>query len=646
MPLCNNDTPDIPGSTQKSNIRAFRHSRPKVADKVVDEVVLRRPGVEDGAAIHALVDQCKPLDLNSIYSYLLLCQHFADTCVVAEKDSEIIAFTSGYIPPSRPDTFFVWQVAVGEKARGMGMGKRLLKALLNRPACREVRFLETTITPDNQASWGLFQSFARSLNAATRDHCLFNEQQLGDQGHEPEHLLRIGPFNSQHTRSDKPIRSDKPMKNEQNMKTFDRLESNVRGYVRAFPTVFNQARGALLTNEEGREYVDFFAGAGTLNYGHNHPALKEKLLDYLAADSIVHGLDMATKAKREFLEAFDNIILGPRGMSYKLQFPGPTGTNAVEAALKIARKVTGRENVVSFTNGFHGVTLGALATTANSKFRNAAGMLPQGTSFMPYDGYLGEGVDTTVYLDKALSDGSSGLDRPAAVIVETVQGEGGINVASFEWLQSLEKVCRKHKILLIVDDIQMGCGRTGSFFSFEKAGIKPDIITLSKSLSGYGLPFALVLIRPELDQWQPGEHNGTFRGNNLAFVTATATLEHFWLDERFQAEIERKGEIIRRRLESMATQDAEGVLKVRGRGMVQALDCGSGEFASRVTARAFDRGLVIETSGSDDQVVKCLAPLIISDEQLERGLDILEEAVMDALARATRKKQLKLGAMS
>lgn len=416
-----------------------------------------------------------------------------------------------------------------------------------------------------------------------------------------------------------------------NRSIFERLESNVRSYCRDFPVVFEKARGAVLEDERGRQYLDFLAGAGTLNYGHNNPILKRRLQDYIESDGIVHGLDMATEAKRTFMETFEALILRPRNMRYKLQFTGPTGTNAVEAALKIARKATGRQIIVSFTNGFHGVTLGSVAATGNSHFRDGCGIQPQGTVFMPYDGYMGDDVDTTEYLDKMLTDASSGLDRPAAVIVETVQGEGGINVASFDWLRSLEEICRKHDILLILDDIQMGCGRTGTFFSFEEAGISPDIITLSKSLSGYGLPFSLVLLKPELDRWKPGEHNGTFRGNNLAFVTATATLEHYWRDDAFYREVKRKGLLLRARLEKLVSMDPSGILSVRGRGMIQALDCKKGELANKITKAAFERGLILETSGSDGQVVKCLSPLTITDEQLNKGLDILEESVGEVL---------------
>lgn len=416
------------------------------------------------------------------------------------------------------------------------------------------------------------------------------------------------------------------------MSIFEQLESKVRSYSRSFPTVFSEARWSTLIDEEGREYIDFLSGAGTLNYGHNNPTLKQVLLDYVESDGIVHGLDMATTAKADFLRTFKEVILDPRGLDYKVQFTGPTGTNAVEAALKIARKASGRYNIVAFTNSFHGVTAGAVAATANSHYRDGLGLPPSGTSFLPYDGYLGAGTNTASYLAQVLRDGSSGVDHPAAVIVETVQGEGGINVATFDWLRRVEAVCRQHDVLLIVDDIQMGCGRTGSFFSFEEAGISPDIVTLSKSLSGYGLPLSLVLMKPELDQWKPGEHNGTFRGHNLAFVTAKAVLDEYWRDGGFSAEVRRKGRIIRSELEQI-TEVVDNRLAVRGRGMVQGLDCGSGSLASAITRQAFENGLVIETSGADGEVIKCLSPLTTSDQQLKQGLSILAESVRGLVSR-------------
>jgi len=319
-------------------------------------------------------------------------------------------------------------------------------------------------------------------------------------------------------------------------------------------------------------------------------------------------------------------------MEYMVQFTGPTGTNAVEAAMKIARNVTGQQNIITFTNGFHGVSLGALAATGNSHHRNSAGVSLSGTHRMPYDGYLGNNIDTTDYLDKVLSDSSSGINSPAAVIVETVQGEGGINVASIKWLHNLQTVCKKHSILLIIDDIQAGCGRTGDYFSFEEAGIEPDIITLSKSLGGYGLPFAVVLMKPELDQWKPGEHNGTFRGNNLAFVTATAALNHYWSDDVFSNEIKRKGAYISDRMKDIVSKYGEGNFSTRGRGMFQGINCVNGEIAGKITRRAFKKNLIIETSGADDQVVKFFCPLIISDESLKNGIDIIEEAIREVCA--------------
>lgn len=423
------------------------------------------------------------------------------------------------------------------------------------------------------------------------------------------------------------------------MKIFEEIESEVQSYARSFPRVFHRALGAHLYDQEGNKYLDFLAGAGTLNYGHNNPIFKEELVKYIMEDGITHGLDMHTKAKGEFLEAFKEHILVPRGLEYMMQFTGPTGTNAVEAALKLARNVTGRENIISFTNGFHGCSLGALSVTGNSHHRGAAGLsLGAGVSTVPFDGYLGEGIETTEYLDKVLSDSSSGVDMPAAVIVETVQGEGGINVASYGWLQNLEAVCKKHGVLLIIDDIQAGCGRTGTFFSFEDAGITPDIITMSKSLSGYGLPFAVVLMRPELDEWKPGEHNGTFRGNNHAFITAAAAIRHYWTDEKFAAEIVEKSAIVSHRFKKISDRYGVTKLQPKGRGMMQGLACRDGETADEIGRACFERGLIIETCGNRGQVVKVFCPLTIEKAELMRGLDILTDAIDEVLSKAVEKK--------
>src|SRR5690554_7968637 len=375
---------------------------------------------------------------------------------------------------------------------------------------------------------------------------------------------------------------------------FEQHESGIRSYCRSFPVIFKQARGAELVTTEGKTYIDFLAGAGTLNYGHNHPVIKQALIVYLDSDGLTHGLDMYAEAKERVLETFHRVILEPRGLgNHVVQFTGPTGANSVEAALKLARKVTGRSNIISFTNGFHGVSMGALATTGNQHHRGAAGATLADVSRMPYANYFGKEVSTIAMMKKMLQDPSSGIDKPAAVIVEVVQGEGGLNTASADWLRQLEKLCRHHGMLLIVDDIEAGCGRSGSFFSFEEMGVQPDIITLSKSLSGYGLPFAVVLLKNELDQWKPGEHNGTFRGNNHAFVTAAAAFEHFWQSEDFALSVREKGQRIRTRMEQIVRRHPGNKLFVKGRGMMLGVSCPDGETAARICELAFDKGLVI-----------------------------------------------------
>lgn len=401
-------------------------------------------------------------------------------------------------------------------------------------------------------------------------------------------------------------------------------ESEVRSYSRGWPAVFDTASGSWLTDREGTRYLDFFAGAGALNYGHNHPVLKEALLEYMSRDGITHGLDMMTVAKGEFLQSFTDKILTPRGLDYKVMFPGPTGTNTVEAALKLARKVTGREAIMNFTNGFHGMTLGALSVTGNSMKRAGAGIPLVHTTPMPFDDYFDGSVEDFGWMERILTDSGSGFNKPAGVIVETVQGEGGVNVARAEWLRGLAELCKRHEILLIIDDVQMGVGRTGPFFSFEIAGITPDIVTLSKSIGGYGLPMALTLFKREHDIWGPAEHNGTFRGNNPAFVTAKTAVDHFWSDDTLEKDVLRKGQKIHDVFARLADEH-EGV-STRGRGMAQGLVFETPEHAGKVCQLAFDRHLLAETSGPQDQVVKLLPPLTITDDELDQGLDILAEA--------------------
>ena len=412
---------------------------------------------------------------------------------------------------------------------------------------------------------------------------------------------------------------------------FDDLESEVRTYCRCWPAKFVTARQHLLYDDEGREYVDFFAGAGALNYGHNDPQMREALISYLASDGIVHSLDMATGAKERFLERFQEVVLVPRGLDYKVMFPGPTGTNAVEAALKLARKVKGREQIISFTNAFHGMTLGSLSVTGNSMKRGGAGLPLSHAVTMPFCGYLEGQVDTIAYLDQMIEDAGSGIDHPAGVITETVQAEGGLHTASLGWLQRLEELCRHHDMLLIVDDIQAGCGRTGPFFSFEEAGIEPDIVCLSKSLSGFGLPLSLTLFRRELDLWEPGEHNGTFRGHNPAFVTGAVALER-WETNTLSKDVAAKAVVVSEALGDIAERHPELDGHHRGRGLLQGLACADSQVVSQITAEAFRRGLVLETSGPGGEVLKILPPLTIPFDELERGLGLLEDSVAAVIA--------------
>ncbi|WP_353828172.1 diaminobutyrate--2-oxoglutarate transaminase [Agromyces sp. SYSU T0242] len=414
---------------------------------------------------------------------------------------------------------------------------------------------------------------------------------------------------------------------------FDRRESEVRGYVRAFPTVFDRASGSTLVDADGREYLDFFAGAGVLNYGHNNPAFTRAIIEYLERDGIIHGLDMATSAKRAFIEAFERLVLAPRGLDHKLQFTGPTGANAVEAALKVARQATGRSNVVAFTNAFHGLSLGSLAATGNSHYREAAGVALGDITRLPFDGYLGAGVDTLDLFEKMLDDPGSGLDLPAAVIVEAVQGEGGINVASPAWLQRLRRITAERGILLVLDEIQAGVGRTGAFFAFEESGIVPDIVTVSKSISGSGLPMSLVLLRPEVDVWKPGAHTGTFRGNNLAFVSARVALETYWADSAFTEGVAAKSALLRAELERIADEYPELGFVVRGRGLMYGIACDADRaLAGRISKAAFARGLIIETSGAHDEVLKFLPALTITEDELRHGLAIVRESLAEMLA--------------
>lgn len=390
---------------------------------------------------------------------------------------------------------------------------------------------------------------------------------------------------------------------------FEKNESEVRSYCRKYPVIFDKGLNSELYSVDGRRYIDFLAVAGSMNYGHNNPEIKDEILTYLQDDHVINMMDMYTSAKEEFLSTFSSKILEPRGLNYKVMCCGPTGTNAVEAAIKLARKNTKRTEVLAFGGGFHGMTLGSLALTTDKVSREGASLPLTNVTHIPYEGT--QGIDSIAYLKWVLTDDHSGVDKPAAIILETVQAEGGINVASVEWLKEVYQVCKDNDIIMIVDDIQVGNGRTGTFFSFERAGIKPDMVVLSKSISGFGMPMAILLIRPDLDIFRPAEHNGTFRGNQLSFVGATAGI-NYYVEHSMDKEVQRKAKMISDFLESEIIPLNKN-LSYRGIGFIWGIDFNAidSTLALKVVHKAFDNGLIMEVAGRKDGVLKIMPPLTI-----------------------------------
>jgi diaminobutyrate-2-oxoglutarate transaminase len=418
--------------------------------------------------------------------------------------------------------------------------------------------------------------------------------------------------------------------------TIERHESNVRSYSRKFPAVFHRGKGAELFDARGRRWVDFFCGAGALNYGHNPDLIKRRVLEYLNDDHVMHALDASTTAKVAFLEEFSRTVLAPRGLDYKVQCCGPTGTDAVEAALKLSRRVTGRVGVFAFMGAYHGVSLGSLSLTSNRALRQVAGVPLHNVTFVPY--FLGPrgAFDSVKHIEMLLEDPHSGVEPPAAIVLEPVQMEGGVFAAPLEALQQLRKLCDRHGIMLVCDEIQTGCGRTGRFFMFERAGIVPDLVTVSKSISGYGFPMSLLLIRREMDRWNSGDHPGTFRGHQLSFVGGTAALE-FWRDPDFISGLAAKEALLSEAL-GPELRKIHPELELRGVGLAWGIDfsrVGGGEIAHVVSKRAFEHGLLIECCGRGDSVVKLLPPLTASPEILQEGCAILLLAIRRALNEAT-----------
>lgn len=415
-----------------------------------------------------------------------------------------------------------------------------------------------------------------------------------------------------------------------NTSVFENYESNVRSYCRSFPTVFTTAKGAVMTDENGKDYIDFFAGAGALNYGHNPDYMIQKLVSYLQSNGIVHSMDMYTVPKRDFLEYFQSKILAPRGLNYKIQFAGPTGTNAVESAIKLARRVKGRENIFALMGAFHGMTLGSLSLTTDRCSRDGAGQCLGKVTHVPAPDLV-PGLDTIAYMEMLLTDDHSGVEKPAAIVIETVQADGGINVFPVQWLKDLRTLCDKHDILLITDDIQVGCGRTGTFFSFERADIVPDIVTVSKSIGGCGMPLAMVLFKPELDIWEPGQHTGTFRGNQLSLIAGKAGLEYM-LENNLLSDVKRKEKIVNDFIKNeILPMDSR--ISCRGIGLIWGLDFSAfdADMTKPLIAACFKNGLIVERVGRGNNVLKLMPPLTIEDELLVKGLAIVKASLAEIL---------------
>lgn len=413
------------------------------------------------------------------------------------------------------------------------------------------------------------------------------------------------------------------------MHVFSDNESEVRTYCRSFPALFSGGSSEYLWDINGKRWLDFFCSAGSLNLGHNPAVVKQAVVKYLEENGIVNALDFHTKEKRDYIVAFKEKILSPRSLSYKIQFTGPTGTDCVEAALRLARKVTQREDTVALKRSYHGMTRGA-AQVSDSIKQEKTGK----TIFVE--------INCWSTIEDLKAQYLRGM-KPAAVIVEVVQCEGGIRIMDKRWLQELNALANEMGALFIVDDIQAGCGRTGKFFSFEHYGIYPDLVCLSKSLSGLGLPFAKVLIKPELDVWEQGEFTGTFRGGNLAFAAGNAALENFWGKKDFWSLVEENSTLLRRELVQIQDNYQSQISRLEQIGMLAGIEFEDDQLARQVQRECFDAGMIIETCGPNDSVLKIMPPLNCNQESIIKGVSLLNHAVGEVIVRGNKIKQISAG---
>lgn len=427
--------------------------------------------------------------------------------------------------------------------------------------------------------------------------------------------------------------------------TIRQLESSARTYASSFEAVFESGAGALLRDQSGREIIDCLSCAGALPLGHNHPEVNDAIRRFFRSGHVQQALDLSTPAKFEFVKTLFETLPDDWARRAKIQFCSPSGSDAVEAAMKLTRFATGRQTIVAFSGAYHGMTRGALAAMGNLGVKSGLGLGAGDVHFAPYPyrfrcPFGTDGTETDAlsiqYLRNLLADPESGVSKPAAVVVEVVQGEGGCIPVSDAWLRALRQLTRAHEIALIIDEVQTGFGRTGSMFAFERAGIRPDVLVLSKAIGG-GFPLAVVVYDEVLDVWPRGKHAGTFRGNQIAMVAGKATIEILRRD-RLDAHAAQMGALLVDGLREIARAHPE-FGDVRGRGLmvgVEIVDPSSdgapqdGELARAIKLEAFRNGLLVETGGRHGAVLRLLPPLIVNRADISAILERLDASIAQA----------------
>lgn len=427
------------------------------------------------------------------------------------------------------------------------------------------------------------------------------------------------------------------------------FESSARSYPRKFPLALTKAKGVWVEDVEGNRYIDFLSGAGTLALGHNDEEVSQAMIDLIQSGATLHTLDLMTPMKDEFVDNLFSIVPKELADKAKVQFCSPSGTDATEAAIKLCKTATGRDTVIAFSGGYHGMGHGAMALTGNLNAKTKVANIMPGVQFMPYPysyrcpmGLGGEaGTKACIaYFERLLKDPESGVTKPAAVILEAIQGEGGVVPAPVEFLQAVRRITKELDIPMICDEIQCGVGRSGKIFAFEHAGIVPDVILISKAIGG-GQPMSVVVYDKKLDTWGPGAHAGTFRGNQLAMAAGMIVMNRI-KDPKFLAEVTRKGDYMKSRL--LKLKDEVSIIgDVRGKGLMLGIEFidpngpkdimghpePNGEITARVQRLCFDNKLIMEKGGRYGSVMRCLCPLTIKDEEIDIALSIFEKVVKE-----------------